>query len=62
MIDAAAAPHTKIGMRKKVMPLARIVAVVTSILIELAIEEKPLIQNPSKNSTTPSGARRLSVA
>jgi len=62
MIDAATAPQTKMGIRKRVMPLARIVATVTSRLAEPAMDEKPTTQKPSRNSTIPTGARRLSVA
>ncbi len=62
MIEVATAAQTKMGMRNKVIPLARIVATVTSKLADPAIELKPTIQKPSRKSTMPTGARRLSVA
>ena len=39
--DVATAAHTKMGMRKGVMPLARMNETVTSKLMELAMEESP---------------------
>ena len=62
MMEVATAAQTKMGIRKRDMPLARIVATVTSRLAEPAMELKPTIQKPSRNSTMPTGARRLSVA
>ncbi len=59
MIEVANMPHTKIGIRKRLIPGARIVKIVVSILMEPSIDDKPTRKTPNKKNCIPNSAFTL---
>ena len=57
MSEVASAAHTRIGMRKAVMPFARIRSTVAIRFRPPRMEDHPAVNTPRKNICVPTGPR-----